>query len=69
MRSSSSWLLLLCWAGAAAAIKVNWTPNGEAPLPFSQKAREAMGAAGQAAATAAPPVSNSAASASSTWAR
>lgn len=50
-------LLLLCWAGAAAAIKVNWTPNGEAPLPFSQKAREAMGAAGQGAATAAAPLS------------
>lgn len=53
----SACLLLLGWAGAAAAIKVNWTPNGEAPLPFSQKAREAMGAAGQAAATAATPLS------------
>lgn len=49
--------LLLLAAPLATAIKVNWTPNGEAPLPFSQKAREAMGAAGQAAAAAAPPLS------------
>ncbi|KAJ1619170.1 hypothetical protein T492DRAFT_1087691 [Pavlovales sp. CCMP2436] len=58
MSRSTGWryatLLAICaCVELAGAINVKWTPNGEAPLPFSQKARDAMGE-GAAAAAAAP---------------
>lgn len=37
----ASWLLV-CIAGSSA-LDVKWTPNGEAPAPFSTKARQQMG--------------------------
>ena len=36
-------LLLLSVATACAGIDMKWTPNGEAPAPFSTNARNAMG--------------------------
>lgn len=37
-------LALLCWAVCfCEALDAKWTPNGEAPAPFSTNARNAMG--------------------------
>merc|ERR1712087_934251 len=35
--------LVLATVACGAALDMKWTPNGEAPLPFSTKAREQMG--------------------------
>lgn len=35
--------LLCCAASLCGAIDAKWTPNGEAPAPFSTNARNAMG--------------------------
>lgn len=55
-----SLLVLLLCAQCAEALDAKWTPNGEAPAPFSTKARQQMGMdpaamAGAAAATAVAP--------------
>ena len=36
-------LLLVAHAAVCAGLEAKWTPNGEAPAPFSQKARQEMG--------------------------
>uniref|UniRef100_A0A7S0JH44 Uncharacterized protein n=1 Tax=Calcidiscus leptoporus TaxID=127549 RepID=A0A7S0JH44_9EUKA len=36
-------MLALCAVCGIVALDVKWTPNGEAPAPFSKKAREQMG--------------------------
>ena len=36
-------LLIAMCVCTCAALDAKWTPNGEAPAPFSTKAREAMG--------------------------
>ena len=40
VRLVCAFALLVSWC---AAIDMKWTPNGEAPAPYSTKAREAMG--------------------------
>jgi len=52
-------VLLLAVLTCAAGLEAKWTPNGEAPAPYSTKARQAMGMdpaamAGMAGAAAAP---------------
>ena len=52
-------LVLACCACYAMALDAKWTPNGEAPAPFSTKARQDMGIdpaafAGQTQAQGAP---------------
>ena len=36
-------LVLACTLCGCVALDMKWTPNGEAPAPFSKKAREQMG--------------------------
>ena len=43
MRGRMRGATLLLLAAGAAALDAKWTPNGEAPAPFSTKARQQMG--------------------------
>jgi hypothetical protein len=53
-------VLVACLLAGCEALEAKWTPNGEAPAPFSTKARQEMGMdpaafAGQAQAPLVPP--------------